>query len=224
MNGLGVVFDMDGVLIDSYRAHFEAWNRMGARHGVAMTQQQFAESFGRVNRDIIPALWGAQAGSDADAWGEEKEADYRDIISENFPEMDGAKELVASLAAAGFSLAVGSSGPPENVAAMLAGLPGCEHFAASVDAADVTRGKPDPQVFLKAAEKLGLDAAKCAVVEDARAGLAAARAAKMAAIGITGTATREQLAERADLVVDSLRELTPGVIERLIAAGAGGLG
>ena len=190
MNGLGVIFDMDGVLVDSYWAHFEAWNRMLARHGVAMTREQFAETFGQTNRDIIPAMWGARAGNDADTWGDEKEADYRDIIRENFPEMDGAGELIASLAAAGFLLAIGSSGPPDNVAAVLAASPGCEHIAATVDASDVTRGKPDPQVFLKAAEKLGLAPSHCAVVEDAPAGLDAARGAKMAAIAITGTAPR----------------------------------
>jgi len=178
-----VIFDADGVLVDSYRAHFEAWRALG----------RFAGTFGMRNEDLMPILWGeAVPEADIPAWSRWKEATYRKILLRDFPAMDGARELIDALRAAGFRLAVGSSGPPENVAVCLKGL------------------------FLKAAAKLGVPPAACAVVEDAVAGVEAAKRAGMVAIGLTGTTTREALAARADVVVDSLRDLTPETIASLI--------
>jgi len=214
----GVIFDMDGVLVDSYRAHFESWNRMLRPRGLEMTEQQFADTFGWTSREIIPHFWpDSVREADIATMDAEKEAAYRDVIAEDFPEMDGAGELLASLHAAGAKLAVGSSGPPENVEAVLKFLPHAELFAATTNGREVERGKPDPQVFLLCASKLSLAPERCAVVEDAPSGIEAARRAGMAAIAITGTAPREKLAEAgADLVVDSLRELTAERIFALI--------
>lgn len=210
MSHRAVIFDMDGVLVDSYRAHFESWRQMGAEHGIDMTEREFATTFGRTSRDIIAHFWGDDrrlGDEQIVAMDRRKEELYRRIIATDFPAMDGAVELIDNLRAAGFDLAVGSSGPPENVAAALAGLGRADRFAVTVNGMEVTRGKPDPQVFLLAAKKLNVPPTRCAVVEDAPAGLRAARAAGMAAIALTGTATREALAPLADRVVDSLREL-----------------
>ena len=136
--------------------------------------------------------------------------------------MPGAVELIDVLHEAGFALGVGSSGPPENIALTLEMLGRAENFAAVVTGIDVTRGKPDPQVFLLAAERLGLAPQACAVVEDAPQGIEAANRAGMASIALTGTATREALSH-ADLVVDRLDELTPQRIGELIEGGARGL-
>ncbi len=222
MNNYAVIFDMDGVLVDSYRAHFESWRRMVRRHGQDMTESQFAATFGRTSRDIISRLYGGVVTTDeqARAWDNEKEDYYRQILAERFPEMDGAHDLIEALHAAGFVMAIGSSGPPGNVQVVRENLPGSRHINATITREDVTAGKPDPQVFLKAAEKLGVPPARCAVVEDAPAGVEAARRAGMAAIAITGTAPREELAARADLVIDSLRELTSDRIKNLIDASA----
>jgi beta-phosphoglucomutase len=215
---------MDGVLVDSYQAHFKSWRRMAAEHGIAMTEAQFATTFGRTSRDIIAHFWGVDSRgaprlSDAEiaAMDQRKERIYRDMISVDFPAMDGARELLADLHRAGFALAIGSSGPSENVEAALTGLGQAQLFGATVNGMEVTRGKPDPQVFLLAAGKLAVPPANCAVVEDAPAGLRAARAAGMAAIALTGTASRDVLTPLADCVVDSLRELGPELIARLIA-------
>ena len=221
MTGKGVIFDMDGVLVDSYRAHFEAWRRMGAERGLELTEPQFAATFGRTTRDIIQAVWAGQFADDEipprDA---RKEAHYREIIAADFPEMDGAGDLLAALRDAGATMAIGSSGPPENVAVVLKYLPHADSIIATVTGAEVTHGKPEPEVFLTAAEKMGIPPARCAVVEDAPAGVEAARRAGMAAIAITGTAPRDMLARRAHLVVDSLRELTPLILANLIDAHA----
>jgi len=217
-----VIFDMDGVLVDSYLAHFESWERLGLAHGLTMTAEQFSATFGRTSRDIIRNLWGnTVAEADIPAWDQQKEAFYREIIRRDFPAMDGATELLRALDAAGFALAVGSSGPPENVAAVIECLEGAELISARVTGMDVTRGKPDPQVFLIAAKKLGVAPSRCAVIEDAPAGVEAARRAGMAAVAITGTADRETLNENADLVVDSLRELSAEGLAELIDSAKG---
>jgi beta-phosphoglucomutase len=217
MNRLAVIFDMDGVLIDSYRAHLEAWQQLGEKLGRPVTEEAFVPTFGRVNREIFHHLWGdAFTDAEIDRWGDWKEDAYRRIIMQRFPGMDGATDLLDALKDAGFALAIGSSGPPENVAAALLGLGRATLFDAIVTGREVKEGKPHPEVFLKAAEKLGLQPRACAVIEDSLAGLEAAVRAKMTAIGITGTFPRERLAEKAALVVDSLRELTPERIAELI--------
>jgi beta-phosphoglucomutase len=218
MRELGVIFDVDGVLVDSYRAHFESWRRMAHAVGLEMEEPQFAATFGRTSQDIIRQLWGKHLppGTDIAALDDLKEAAYRDILRQSFPAMDGAGELLAALHRSGFRLAVGSSGPPENVELVIQQLHAERLFQASVNGKQVSHGKPHPEVFLTAAEKLGLAPGQCAVVEDAPAGIEAARRAGMAAIALTGTAPPEILALRAHLVVDSLRDLSSRRIATLI--------
>jgi beta-phosphoglucomutase len=211
----GVIFDMDGVLIDSYRAHFLSWRRMLRNHGLDITEEQFAATFGRRNPDILSQLYPSIQEDRYPALAEEKEAAFREIIWADFPEMDGASELIAALHNAGAALAVGSSGPPENLKTVLKELPGGTYFTAVTNGSEITHGKPDPEVFLNSARKLGLPPERCVVVEDAPAGVAAGKAAGCAVIALTGTAPPEQLAN-ADLVVDSLRELTPETCKNLI--------
>ncbi|MGB2782289.1 MAG: HAD family phosphatase [Phycisphaerae bacterium] len=213
-----VIFDVDGVLVDSYRAHLEAWQRLASRLGLGMSEEQFASMFGRRNRDIIRHHWGRHVPDDrVEACGDWKEVQYREILQADFPAMDGAAELLDALKAAGFALAVGSSGPPENVRIALEGLGRAHLFDATVCGTEVRIGKPDPEVFLKAAEKLGVEPRFSAVVEDSTAGIEAARRAGMTAIALVGTATRETLQKAgAGLVVESLRKLHPGLIAELI--------
>ncbi len=217
MTQLAVIFDVDGVLIDSYQPHFQGWQQMLSELGEAFTEATFRETFGRTNADIFADLFPEKYSDDqVRAAADRKEALYREIISQDFQAIDGAVELIDALAAAGFALAVGSSGPPENVAQTLECLGCTDRFAARVTGVDVTRGKPDPQVFQMAAEKLGVAPRHCVVVEDAPAGVAAAKAAEMACVALVGTAAREQLAQ-ADLVVESLRDLIADDFAKLIA-------
>jgi beta-phosphoglucomutase len=222
MHKRAVIFDVDGVLVDSYQAHFEAWQRVGRRAGRPIGENTFASLFGRRNREIIRLLWGdVLTEVQAEELGQWKEVQYREVLQADFRPMDGAAELVDALKAAGFLLAVGSSGPPENVRIALEGLGRARLFDATVTGAEVRAGKPDPEVFLKASAKLGVEPRSSAVIEDAVAGVEAARRAGMTAIALVGTAPREALAEAgADLVVASLRELTPDPISRLIDRAA----
>ncbi len=211
-----VIFDMDGVLVDTYHAHYASWVAMAQREGFTFTEAQFAPTFGRTSREIIAHFWGAGLTDDRiAAMDAAKEEAFRRIIEDNFPAMPGARELIDRLADDGFALAVGSSGPPENVAMVLDKLGVSDRFQAVVTGRDVTCGKPDPQVFLLAADRLSTVPAACAVIEDAPAGIAAARAAGMKVVGLASTGrTPGELAD-ADLVVQELTELTPARIRGL---------
>jgi beta-phosphoglucomutase len=215
---IAVIFDMDGVLVDTFEAHFESWNVVARQERTEMTRQQFAKTFGRTSREIIACLWPEKADDPVAVrdFDDRKEGAFRQIVAQKFPPMPGVGELLTSLASHGILMAVGSSGPSANVALVVEKLGAAELFGALITGDDVARGKPDPQVFLLAAERLGVPAERCIVVEDAQAGVEAARAAGMRCVGFASTGrTRAELAG-ADLVVDSLTELTPAVFRWLV--------
>jgi beta-phosphoglucomutase len=216
MRGPAVIFDMDGVLADTYQAHFASWQRMYAELGKDYDEAAFAADFGRTSRDILRRSLGQLTEDETRRLDELKEGYFRDAVRQSSTiRMDGAIELIDALSADGFVLAVGSSGPPENIELLLEKLDRAQKFAAVVTGADVTRGKPDPQVFQLAAARLGVSPAACVVVEDAVHGIEAARRAGMKAVALVGTSGRERFGH-ADWVVDSLREITPGRLRELL--------
>ncbi len=212
------IFDMDGVLVDSYRPHFISWQRLAESHGLSITESEFAATFGQTSREILAEMWPDHVSqTDIPEWDSQKEAFYREELKSHFPEMAGASTLLQSLDAAGWNLAIGSSGPRENVEIVLQCLKAGRLFNAAVNGHDVTHGKPAPDVFLAAADRLGVAPDRCIVIEDAPVGISAAHAAHMPAAALTGTATRDQLSA-AELIVDSLSELTPDILKQLIDA------
>ena len=215
---LAAIFDMDGVLIDSFHAHYQSWLEMAGRRGLSISRQQFKESFGSTARHSMAQFWGAGRFSDEEvkAMAQEKEADFRRIIAADFPAMRGAAELVAALHTAGFGVAVGSSAPRENVAPAIDRLGVRAWLDAVVTGSDVRHGKPDPQIFLVAAERLGLPPARCVVIEDAPVGITAAAAAGMACVGLASTGRTRETLSRAQLVVAALSELSPEVLRQAI--------
>jgi beta-phosphoglucomutase len=214
----GVIFDVDGVLIDSYQAHFEAWNEVGRERGFQITREQFGISFGRTSREAIVEIFGLKdlSPEEIEELDQVKEAKYRELLAGSFPELPGAGTLIDALDAAGFSLAVGSSGPPPNVDLVVDKLHRREKFRAIITGRDVTRGKPDPQIFLMAAERVGLAPARCCVIEDAPAGIEAAHRAGMRCIAVTSTGRTRTEQEAAELIVPTLKELTPKRIKAMI--------
>ena len=211
------LFDMDGALIDSYRAHLESWQVLAREQGLSLSEADFERTFGRTSREVIAELWPERAAEVA-AMDARKEQCYRELIAERFPAMDGAVELVRTLHAAGWRLAVASSGPPENVHLVLDRLGARDAFEAVVTGRDVQRGKPDPQVFTLAAGRLGVPPARCVVVEDAPLGVAAAHAGGMPAVALlsTGRDAGDFADVQPELVVSSLRELDPERLASLL--------
>jgi beta-phosphoglucomutase len=217
------IFDMDGVLVDTYRAHYRSWLEMAEPEGLHFSEAEFAPTFGRTSREIIAHFWGSDRFDDAQiaALDARKEAAFRRLIETDFPAMPGVHRLLDALHKAGFRLAVGSSGPPQNVALVLEKLGTRNLFGAIITGSDVTRGKPDPQVFLLAAERLGVPPARCAVIEDAPAGVAAANAAGMASVGLLSTGRTPADLVAARVIVPSLDEISPPMLRDLIDRNQG---
>jgi beta-phosphoglucomutase len=212
-----VLFDMDGVLVDSYEAHLESWRILAAEQGLPLAEADFGRTFGRVSREVIVELWPQRAG-EAAAFDARKEWCFRHLIDQRFPAIEGAADLVRALHGAGWKLAVASSGPPENVELVLSRLGAGECFEAVVTGRDVARGKPDPEVFVTAAARLGVPATRCVVIEDAPLGVAAAHAGGMQAIALlsTGRQAADFRDERPELMVSSLADLDPERLARLL--------
>lgn len=207
-----VLWDLDGTLVDSTEYHWRSWQEPLAREGVRITRADFLASFGQRN-DAILRGW---LGPDADPArsrrvGDAKEASYREIIAaEGIAPLPGATQWVRRLHRDGWLQAIASSAPGLNVEVVRRAL-GFEHLIETfVAAEDVQRGKPDPEVFLTAAARLRVPPARCVVVEDAAAGIEAARRAGMRCIGVGDVAA-------ADIRVRSLAELPPATFDDLVA-------
>ncbi len=203
----GVIFDMDGVLVDSAEFHLQSWQALGAEQGRPISREEFLHTFGRQNRDIVPAFFGPVSPQRLTQLADRKEEIYRDLIRRHPPIVEGAVRLVRDLRRAGALLAVGSSGPRQNIELILQGMDVTDLPIAIVSADDVSRGKPDPQVFQIACQRLRLPPQRCVVIEDAPSGVAAAKAAGCRRVAITMHHSREALVA-ADLIVDRLADIT----------------
>jgi len=203
----GVIFDLDGVLVDTAQFHKQSWYDLAEQQGLEMTDEFFYSTFGMQNKRILPMLFKRDLSkAEIDSLSEWKEDRYRRLIVGKIQLLDGVKELIDDLKSCGFLLAIGSSTPRVNLEFMLKHMPLTNCFDAYVAGEDVANSKPAPDTFLKAAEMLGLAPANCVVVEDAVAGVQAAKAAQMPVVAVTTTTSRESL-RQADLVVDSLAQL-----------------
>ena len=204
---MGVIFDLDGVLVDSGWAHKQSWYDLAEKEGFSMTDEFFYSTFGMQNYQIIPMLLGRDASSgEVDRLSDWKEQRYREIIEEKLAPSEGTKSLLIDLKNEDFLLAVGSSAPWANLELVLERTDLMYYFDAYVSGEDVTNGKPAPDTFLKASEKLSLGAESCVVVEDAVQGVEAGKAAGMQVVAVTTTRKRADL-HRADIIVDSLAQL-----------------
>ena len=208
-----VLWDLDGTLVDSGDYHWRSWRDTMRVEGVELTYQQFLDSFGQKNDRILTAWLGEAATSDViRRIGDAKEALYRQLaVAEGLAPLPGAAAWVERLHDAGWKQSIASSAPKENVRVMLDVLNLDRYFDAIVSAEDVTAGKPDPQVFLAAAAKLHTPPTSCVVVEDAAAGIEAAKRAGMKCIGVSTSAVLP-----ADVFVKSLEDLDVKVFEQLL--------
>ena len=181
----GAVFDLDGTLVDNIRFHFAAFRALAERLGKVMDEATFQSFNGLKNEDIFPRFLGRPlTPEEIGALSDEKESAYRTLYLPELAAHRGAPELLARLRAAGVKLAVASSAPPANRAMVLEGLGWIDRFDAVV-ASEGLRGKPAPDIFLAAAERIGVAPADCLAFEDAANGVQAAAAAGMTVVGVT---------------------------------------
>jgi HAD superfamily hydrolase (TIGR01509 family) len=208
-----VLWDLDGTLVNSEEYHWQSWRDALAPEGLSITYDQFLASFGMKN-DPIMRMWLADGYTPERSarLAEAKEADYRRLARQNgLHPLPGAREWVSALKAGGWRQAIATSAPRANAEVMLNALGMTSLFDAIVVAEDVSHGKPDPEVFLTAAARVGAPPSRAIVVEDAATGIEGARRAAMKSVGVNA---RRSLG--ADLNVKSLVELPADAFDRLV--------
>jgi beta-phosphoglucomutase len=213
-----VIWDVDSVLVDSAEQHGQAWHRLAAEEHVPFTDTDFWATFGMRNADIIPRFFGANLTPEAvQRLADRKEEYYRALLRAQAAPLPGARELLTALHAAGYRQAIGSSAPLENLRVIVDLLGLATYPDATISGERVARGKPAPDIFLAAAEALRVPPARCVVIEDAPAGVAAAHAGGMRCLAVrrAGQADPPGLAA-ADLVVSALTDVDVATIARLV--------
>ncbi len=212
-----VLWDMDGTLLDSREYHWLAWREALEAEGFTLTYDQFLASFGKRNDAILRGFFGADLPlSEVERISAVKESRYRAYIyTHGIALLPGVEDWLLRLKATGWRQAVASSAPRLNVETIIEVLNLAACFAALVTAEDVDRGKPEPDVFLLAAERLAVPPTRCVVVEDAPAGIEAAQRAGMRTIGVRSSHANLD-AHAADYVVTSLAELPDDAFDQLL--------
>ena len=219
-----MIFDWDGIVIDSHDQHERAWAVLADELGQPLSDGFFKQTFGMRNQQIIPGFtdWAGPGELERiEELGERKEVIYRELVRRDGIEpLPGVRELLDALDRAGVPRGVGSSTPRANIEMILdvVGLEG--RFDAITAAEDVRCGKPDPEVFLLCAVAIGCAPERCVVFEDAHAGIEAALSGGMQAVAVTTTHPASTFAA-AHLVVASLGEVDVAFLSRLVDRGRG---
>jgi len=210
----GVLWDMDGTLIDSEEFHWIAWRDTLGSEGIVITREQFLSTFGQRNDSILTKWLGAAATPQRmEMIANAKEERYRQRVrTDGISPLPGFAEWVHGLHREGWLQAIASAAPRANIEAILEALSATNLFQGIVSAEDVHRGKPDPEVYLKAAACVGVPSDRCIVVEDAVAGVEGARRAGMKSIGVS----RNGKHLPADIVVRSLDLLPQDAFGKLL--------
>ena len=211
MNDLAIIFDMDGVIVDNHRYHHESWMEFFAQNSIEMTEEQYkAQVNGRVMHTILPELLGRSlTREEIQAYGGQKEQAYRNLYRSHIQPTPGLENFLKELKQQNIPRAIATSAPTENVDFTMEHTGLRHYFPVIVDDTMVSRGKPDPEVYLKSGYQLGVPPERCVVFEDAILGIQAGKNAGMAVVAVATTHTREELAEtEADYIIDDFQSLT----------------
>jgi len=213
------LFDMDGVLIDNLAYHLASWQQFAQRYGRTLSPEQYARHInGRVAADSLPyVLERSLNAEELMQYTEEKEAIYREIYRTHQQPTPGLLAFLAELKAEGWGAAVGTSAPLSNLPFTLDGLALRPHFHAIVDASQIIRGKPDPEIYLTAAAQLGVPPERCVVFEDAFSGIEAGLRAGMKVVALATSHTAEELENTgAHRIIPDFTALRVGEIRALL--------
>jgi HAD superfamily hydrolase (TIGR01509 family) len=215
----GVIWDLDGVLADTAEAHFRCWVTALAEKEIPLDRPTFNGLFGMNNRDMLAQLLGRPPEpSELETIAGRKEEIFRMEAQWLVLPMPGALSLLKELERAGWIQAITSSAPKANVELVLGILGIRQRFQALLSGEELPASKPEPTLFLRAAEALGLPPEGCIVVEDTPAGVEAAHKAGMPCIAVTTTSRREVLAAvtSSALIFEDLTQVTAGDFSRLV--------
>jgi beta-phosphoglucomutase len=216
MSNFAVIFDMDGVIVDTNPHHKIAIQKFCADHGIQLNELTFQHKiYGRTNRDWITNVFGEITDEQRDAYAKEKEALFRKIYEPDIKPVTGLIEFLELLEAQKIPRAIATSAPPENVDFILTKTRIRKYFNIILDERNVTHGKPNPEIYLKTATALNFPNDQCIVIEDSLSGITAARKSGSKVIGITTTHTPEELSET-NLVIQDFNDLNIPVLSALV--------
>nr|MBT1700296.1 HAD family phosphatase [Chryseosolibacter histidini] len=200
---------MDGVIIDSNPFHKISLKQFCKKYGYDLTEEQLREKiYGRTNKDWIVNVFGPLDEQKLRAYADEKEALFREIYKNDIKPVDGLVAFLQKLEALGLPRAIATSAPRANVDFTLSKTGTGKYFPVILDESFVSKGKPDPEIYLRTAAALKFEPANCIVFEDSLSGVKAGKSAGCKVVGITTTHTREELHET-DLVIDDFTNLDP---------------
>jgi beta-phosphoglucomutase family hydrolase len=215
-----VLWDLDGVIADTAEYHYRAWQYVFGKRGVEFSREDFMRHFGQRHDTIIRfALGDGLSPEEFHAITDEKQTTYRRIVADNIRPLPGAIELIKSLNKHGIKTAIASSAVRKNIDIIVRGLKIEDCFQAIAWGTEVAEGKPSPQIFLLAARKLEIEPAGCVVIEDAIAGVAAAKKAGMKCVAVTNSHPDSSL-KKADLIVNTLESVSVDVLAGLFHPSA----
>ncbi|MCS6974533.1 MAG: HAD family phosphatase [Cyclobacteriaceae bacterium] len=213
---LAVLFDMDGVIADTNPFHQVAIRQFCEKYGFSLTEDEMKRRiYGRTNTDWITALFGKLTSEALQRYADEKEALFRQMYAPYVRPVEGLIGFLNDLQSANIPCALTTSAPPANVEFLMQHIPVRHHFRIVLDERSVTNGKPNPEIYLKAAAALQLPNERCIVMEDSLSGIKAGKAAGSKVIGITTTHTPDELAD-ADLTVENFNQLSLNDLYRLM--------
>lgn len=207
-NNPGIIFDMDGVIVHSNPAHKKAIQLFCERHDQNVTEEfMHTRLYGRTNKEWIPELFGSLSDDKLKILADEKEQMFRDMFTPEDNVVEGLFSFLEELNKHSVPMAVATSAPEENANYILSRLKIEHYFDFVLDSSHVSTGKPDPEVYLKSAEKIGKSPSNCIVFEDSVSGVQAGLNAGATVIGVMTTHTAEELRD-CDLVINDFSELT----------------
>lgn len=216
MKKFGVIFDMDGVIVDSNPYHKISLKEFVSRYGHELSDEQLLKRiYGRTNREWLTELFGKLPEDQLTEYAEEKEALYRKLFHDDIKPVKGLIKFLDLLDENHILRAIGTSAPRSNVDFTLVRTNTVKYFPTILFDAFVTHSKPNPEIYLKSAAALGLPNSQCIVIEDSLSGVEAGQRAGSKVIGITTTHTREELSH-CDLIIDDFENLTIADLENLI--------
>jgi beta-phosphoglucomutase len=204
-----VIFDMDGVIAHTNPYHSLAFREFFKKRDLYPTDEEFAvHMFGKSNSYILEHFLGRKVvGEEFTAMEEEKEGLFRELYAEHVKDIEGFMSFLSSLKDHGFLTGVATSAPRENLTLIMGKLGFGERMESTLSSEDVSRHKPDPEVYLKSALNLGVDPKQCIVFEDSFSGITAATRAGMQVVGVLSSHRREELPPCA-LYIENYKTIT----------------
>lgn len=211
-----VLFDMDGVLVDTNPYHKLAIQQFCTKYGFTLSEEELHQKvYGRTNTDWITNLFGKLTPDELTAYADEKEALFREIYKPYVRPVKGLLEFLEVLETSNIPRAIATSAPRANVDFILAHIPIGKYFNTILDERMVTIGKPNPEIYIKTAKALNMPNNQCIVIEDSISGITAGRDSGSKVIGVTTTHTREEL-RATDYCIADFTELTMDVLKTIM--------